>query len=265
MNLSRVVSPSPGRTLLRLAVLAPVVWLFAAPSPAQTAEPPAPSVAELAELVAAQGRLLEEQKREIAELRLALEKTQQLSLSAHNRLEELAKAAPAPTVSAAVEERLAKIEESVQHIPDLPSDVVSAGEFPGSVRIPGTDVAIKVAGLVRATAVNTFGPLGTEDRFVTSSIPVEGSPEAGKEPRFVLSAIPSRVNLDVRTPTGVGAMRAFVEGDFAGEGRGFRLRHAYVGAGILIREHDQGRNIPIHDLTLRENTVHHFFDKVLAS
>jgi hypothetical protein len=32
----------------------------------------------------------------------------------------MAKAAPAPTVSAAVEERLAKIEESVQRIPDLP-------------------------------------------------------------------------------------------------------------------------------------------------
>jgi len=66
--------------------------------------------------------------------------------------------------------------------------------------------------LVRATAVN----LGTENRFVTSSIPVAGSPEAGKEPRFVLTAIPGRVNLDVRPPTGVGAMRAFVEGDFAG-------------------------------------------------
>jgi len=95
------------------------------------------------------------------------------------------------------------------------------------MRVPGTDVAMKVAGLVRATAVNTFGPLGTEDRFVTSSIPVAGSPEAGKEPRFVLTAIPSRVNLDVRTPTGVGAMRAFVEGDFAGSSRVFRLRHAY--------------------------------------
>jgi hypothetical protein len=139
----------------------------------------------------------------------------------------MAKAAPAPTVSAAVEEPLAKIEESVQRIRDLPSDVVSAGDFPGSMRVPGTDVAMKVAGLVRATAVNTFGPLGTEDRFVTSSIPVAGSPEAGKEPRFVLTAIPSRVNLDVRTPTGVGAMRAFVEGDFAGDGRVFRLRHAY--------------------------------------
>jgi hypothetical protein len=75
--------------------------------------------------------------------------------------------------------------------------------------------------------VDTFGPLGTEDRFVTSSIPVAGSPEAGKEPRFVLTPIPSRVNLDVRTPTGVGAMRAFVEGDFAGSNRVFRLRHAY--------------------------------------
>jgi hypothetical protein len=201
--------------------------LAAASARAQGAEPPPPSVSELARLVAEQGRMLEEQRREIEMLRKQLEETQQLSLAAHNRLEEMAKAAPAPTVSAAVEERLAKIEESVQRIPDLPTDVVSAGEFPGSMRIPGTDVAMKVAGLVRATAVNTFGPLGTEDRFVTSSIPVAGSPQAGKEPRFVLTAIPSRASLDVRTPTGVGAMRAFLEGDFAGSSRVFRLRHAY--------------------------------------
>ena len=211
----------------REMAVAVALGLAAASARAQGADPPPPSLSDLARLVAEQGRMLEEQKREIERLRKQLEETQQLSLAAHNRLEELAKAAPAPTVSAAVEERLAKVEESVQRIPELPSDVVSAGEFPGSMRIPGTDVAMKVAGLVRATAVNTFGPLGTEDRFVTSSIPVAGSPEAGKEPRFVLTAIPSRVNLDVRTPTGVGAMRAFVEGDFAGSSRVFRLRHAY--------------------------------------
>jgi hypothetical protein len=207
--------------------VAAALCLAATSARAQGADPPPPSVAELARLVAEQGRMLEEQKREIERLRKALEETQQLSLAAHNRLEEMAKATPEATVSAAVEERLAKIEETVQRIPELPSDVVSAGEFPGSMRIPGTDVAMKVAGLVRATAVNTFGPLGTEDRFVTSSIPVAGSPEAGKEPRFVLTAIPSRVSLDVRTPTGVGAMRAFVEGDFAGSSRVLRLRHAY--------------------------------------
>jgi hypothetical protein len=130
-------------------------------------------------------------------------------------------------VSAAVEERLAKIEESVHQIPDVPTDVVSAGDFPGSIRIPGTDVGLRVGGLVRTTGVATLGPLGTEDRFVTSSIPVEGSQEAGKQSRFVLTAIPSRFNLDLRTPTGVGAMRAFIEGDFAGQSRVFRLRHAY--------------------------------------
>jgi hypothetical protein len=211
----------------REMAVAVALGLAAASARAQSADPPAPSVSELARLVAEQGRMLEEQRREIEMLREQLEETQQLSLAAHNRLEEMAKVAPAPTVSAAVEERLAKIEESVQRIPDLPTDVVSAGEFPGSMRIPGTDVAMKVAGLVRATAVNTFGPLGTEDRFVTSSIPVAGSPEAGKEPRFVLTAIPSRASLDVRTPTGVGAMRAFLEGDFAGSSRVFRLRHAY--------------------------------------
>ena len=80
---------------------------------------------------------------------------------------------------------------------------------------------------MRTTGVATLGPLGTEDRFVTSSIPVEGSQEAGKQSRFVLTAIPSRFNLDLRTPTGVGAMRAFIEGDFAGQSRVFRLRHAY--------------------------------------
>ena len=37
----------------------------------------------------------------------------------------------------------------------------------------------------------------------------------------------SRFNFDLRTPSGVGAMRAFMEGDFAGSGRPFRLRHAY--------------------------------------
>jgi hypothetical protein len=227
MSLAPVVCPNRKGKLLRLAVLAVPLCLPAASSPAQTALPQAPSVSELAKLVADQGRALEEQKREIEALRKQLEETTQLSLSAHNRLEELAKAAPEPTVGAAVEERLAQIEASVHQIPDVPKDVVSAGDFPGSIRIPGTDVGLRIGGLVRTTGVATLGALGTEDRFVTSSIPVAGSQEAGKEPRFVLTAIPSRFSLDLRTPTGVGAMRAFVEGDFAGESRVFRLRHAY--------------------------------------
>ena len=168
MTFAPLVHTAEAGTLLRTGVLAVTLCMPAAFGRAQTAAPPAPSLAELARLVADQARALEEQKREIEKLRKQLEETTQLSLSAHNRLEELAKAAPAPTASAAVEERLAKIEESVQQIPDVPTDVVSAGEFPGSIRIPGTDVGLRVGGLVRTTGVATLGPLGTEDRFVTS-------------------------------------------------------------------------------------------------
>jgi hypothetical protein len=235
MTFAPIVHPTQTGKLVRLAAVAAALALVAASLPAQTADPQGASVAELAKLVADQGRALEEQKREIEKLRKQLDETTQLSLSAHNRLEELAKAAPAPTVSTAVEKRLEEIEASVHQIPDVPKDVVSAGDFPGSIRIPGTDVGLRVGGLVRTTGVATLGPLGTEDRFVTSSIPVEGSQEAGKQSRFVLTAIPSRFNLDLRTPTGVGAMRAFIEGDFAGQSRVFRLRHAYgQWEGLLI-------------------------------
>jgi len=218
----------------RLAWLAVMPCLAATSLPAQTPESPPVSLSDLAKLVEEQKRALEEQKREIKDLRKRLDETAQLALSAHNRLEDQAKAAPAPTVTTAVEERLEKMEEAAQHVPDVPKDVVSAGDFPGSIRVPGTDVALRIGGLVRATGVATLGPLGTEDRFVTSSIPVAGSEQAGKEPRFVLTAIPSRLNVDLRTPTGVGAMRAFVEGDFAGESRVFRLRHAYGQWGGLL-------------------------------
>ena len=81
--------------------------------------------------------------------------------------------------------------------------------------------------MVREEGAGGRNPLGSEDRFVTSSIPVAGTLEAGKESRFVLTAIPSRFHLDLRTPTGVGAMRAFIEGDFAGSSNFYRLRHAY--------------------------------------
>jgi len=234
MILAPLVHPNENLWLPRLAVLLVPMCLLAAPLPAQTTDQQSASSPGLATLVEAQRRAIEEQKqtleaqkREIEELRKQFEETQALLLSTHNRLEELSKTAPDATVGAAVQERLAKIEEATRQIPDVPKDVVSAGDFPGSIRIPGSDVALRIGGLVRTTGVATLGPLGTEDRFVTSSIPVKGSPEAGKQPRFVMSSTPSRFNLDLRTPTGVGAMRAFIEGDFGGPSRTFRLRHAY--------------------------------------
>src|SRR5262245_36369837 len=115
----------------------------------------------------------------------------------------------------------------------MPAAVVSAGDFPGSLRVPGTDAAIKIGGQARMTLVHSLGPLGTDDRFVTSSIPV-GDQQAGEDARTNYSARPTKVNLDVRTPTRLTPLRTFIEADFFGDGNAARLRHAFIQTDRLI-------------------------------
>ena len=193
----------------------------------QEATPDTAPASEWQRLFAEQKRLLEEQGRQIAELRRQLDETNALALAMRNELAELREKPPAPSVPAAVEERLSRMEQDVHRLPELAQATVTAGEFPGSMRIPGSDAALRIGGLVRMTSINSFDAIGTDDRFVTSSIPVEGSEAARQDERTTYSAEPSRFNFDLRTPTGVGAMRAFIEGDFAGTGNALRLRHAY--------------------------------------
>lgn len=126
-----------------------------------------------------------------------------------------------------VEERIRQVEEAAKEAPELPPEIVSAGDFPGSIRIPGTDAAIKFGARIRTAAVFTLDPLGTEDRFLTNSIPV-GVPVIGEAKRTNISARASRLNLEFRTPGGREQVRAFFEGDFSGTGNAFALRHAYA-------------------------------------
>ena len=78
------------------------------------------------------------------------------------------------------------------------------------------------------TLVHSLGPLGTDDRFVISSIPV-GSERLGgrRTPERTIRRQPSRVNLEVRSPTPLTPLRTFIEADFIGTGNTARLRHAY--------------------------------------
>jgi hypothetical protein len=187
----------------------------------------APTLEELLRLIEVQQRQIEDQKLLIEEQQKRIDELNELLLSVHNRLQEMEDQAADAAVAEALEERLERLEESVEEIPEIPQDVVSAGDFPGSIRIPGTDAALKIGGRVRMTVVHNFDALGVDDKFVTALIPIEGSEEAGKGPRSTLSARPSRFNFDFRSPTEVGDMRAFIEGDFAGSGNVLRLRHAY--------------------------------------
>ena len=207
-----------GRIITVVAVLAIAAARSASGQEPVVGQAP-PDVAALSRLVEEQRRLLESQGRMIEDL--------------NKRLADLEKRASAAAPQ--VQERLEEIEQSIRVLPELTPKELADTDFPGSFKIPGTDAGIRFGGQVRTLLVRNIGALGTEDRFVTSSIPIEGTAEASKESRTTLTANPSRLETDFRTPTPVGVLRAYLSGDFAGSNRSYRLRHAFgQWRGLLI-------------------------------
>jgi hypothetical protein len=190
------------------------VWIVATlggqQPPAQ--DPFATAVADLRKLITEQRDLIDSQSRRIDALEQELAKLRQQH----------------PSELQTVEQRLEQVEQAVQRSPEMPREVLSSAEFPGAWRIPGTDASLKLGGQVRMMLVHTLGPLGTDDKFVTSSIPVEEQQRAGEDARTVYSPRPSRLNFDFRKPYAGSAVRMFIEGDFAGAGNTMRLRHAFI-------------------------------------
>ena len=213
-----------------VAIAATLVAATFAPADAQTTSDAA--LADLRRLVDDQRRLLEEQTRrldaqarELEALRARLDDTSAVALAARTQLAALTgSAAPAAPLTAQTSRGDS---QDPQRTPELPAPVVSAGDFPGSIRIPGADAALKIGGQARMTLVHTLAALGTDDRFVTSSIPV-GAEVPGEQSRTTYSPAASRANLDVRAHTPIGPLRTFLESDFAGSGRTMRLRHAFI-------------------------------------
>ncbi len=124
----------------------------------------------------------------------------------------------------ALRSRLETLESSIQASQNSADTTFDEDSFPNSMMIPGTNAAFKMGGFVKMNIVETFDPLGTLDRFIAGSIPV---PQQSITPRTSMTVSQSRLNYDLRDKTRFGTMRAYVEGDFAGDGDTFRLRHAY--------------------------------------
>ena len=100
-------------------------------------------------------------------------------------------------------------------------------DFVGAWRLPGTDAALRIGGFVKTDIVYNFDPLQISDRFIVGSIPVGQNNASTAEAESSITANQSRLNFDLREPTEFGILRAFIEGDFAGDGDAFRLRHAF--------------------------------------
>lgn len=134
-----------------------------------------------------QQKLLENQSQELDSQKQQLADQGKLLQSFQTRLDQLAQqpgaaaaAPPATKEQLALQERISKLEKELQNPPDAPADVLRAGDFPGSIRIPGSNMSGKVGGFVRLGFVDSLDPIISDDRFIVGTIPVEEGDE-GKQ------------------------------------------------------------------------------------
>lgn len=118
---------------------------------------------------------------------------------------------------------------------------VEQGDFAGSIKVPGTDVSFKMGGQVKVDALYTPDQTAglSEDLFQTRTITTGNGVNTSGRSR--VHARETRLNLDVRSPTDFGDLRAFAEFDLFGQsaatvqsqvnGYDVRLRHAWVQVG----------------------------------
>jgi hypothetical protein len=193
-----------------------VGWLIGGSTPvtAQSAPPPAAEArANLEALVMAQGAQLEQQGRELAELRQALADLNPASQAAAAPMV----ATPQPTTS--------------QQSAATPVAASAASAAPG-------DVAVKIGGWIQLDMLYfpDARPGESEDLLYPRLFSVDRTAQG--RGRFRASARDTRLNVDVRTATAIGNIRAFTEFDFFGtvvnnaqsqfNAYDPRLRHAFV-------------------------------------
>lgn len=181
-----------------------LVFLAAPARAEQTQDAEDGTLGRLEALIEAQGAQLERQERELADLRSAL-----AGLQAPPPV-------PAPVAKAAPP-------------PPAPAPAASTGS---------SDVAVKLGGWIQLDMLYFPGarPGESEDLLYPRLFSVD--PAAPGRGRFRASARDTRLNVDVRTTTSIGTIRAFTEFDFFGSvvnnaqsqfnAYDPRLRHAFV-------------------------------------
>ncbi len=165
-----------------------------------------------------------------------------------------AAASVAPAASAV----LAEVTERIDTVEIKAKDAVTAGDVPGSFRVPGTEVSLRLYGWAEMNYIHEFkGDNSNSDiPAFAAYAPVRGSDAAKRDNRDLLTARTSRIGVEAATPTRYGALGLKLEGDFINEPRtggtgqygssdnlftqqetssyGFRVRHAFGSVGGLL-------------------------------
>lgn len=132
----------------------------------------------------------------------------------------------------------------------LPANVVTAGDLPGSIKIPGTDTSLKIYGYAQADATYDLKSRGKDidnndwASFVAVQ-PLNNTTDGKRKDQLYATARTSRIGFETSTPTADGSkVHTKIEADFnapniySGETLTnsvlFRLRHAYGEVGNFL-------------------------------
>ena len=107
---------------------------------------------------------------------------------------------------------------------------VTTGVFPGSITVPGTTISVKFGGFIKLNLIHDFDDIDEDNLFATAEIEID-SDRGGKT---TMDARETRLSLTARSPSPLGELTVFVEGDFQGGGDVLRLRHAYGEVGNFL-------------------------------
>lgn len=113
-------------------------------------------------------------------------------------------------------------------IGDLNREGILAGDFPGSLKIPGpNNVSLRIAGFIKTVAIADSDAEGFGSNFLPALLGAQRSDDDGS---FSFDATLSRVSIDGRAPLKTGDLRGYAEWDFNDGNDGdldVKMRHAY--------------------------------------
>lgn len=150
-----------------------------------------------------------------------------------------------------VEQRQTETEKKAEAAPagGALDNVVTGGDFPGSFKLPGTNTSVALGGYVKGDFIYDLAAppaAGGGDFAVIASAPLEGTPAHDKQGEARFHAKETRVNITTKTPTDIGELKTFIEGDFFDENNdqvgteaisnktSFGIRHAFGELGPLL-------------------------------
>jgi hypothetical protein len=136
--------------------------------------------------------------------------------------------------------------DAASQIPAQPSaNAVTGGATKGSFKLPGSDTSITIGGYVKLDALYSDKSVGVASQgnqlLFPSLIPVGPTADDNAKSQTTFHARQSRLFVKTATPTPLGDLTTYVEGDFFGadgnetvsNSNGFRMRHAWGTLGHL--------------------------------